>query len=415
MTLLDTALEFARNTQLIAAGLGSVGLASVMYHVRSIPGRVSNVFGRLCTLELSLNSDSALYHEMLAVLSTHRVLAFARNFTTDPDGALAAGYGRSFAVYRGRFLTFERERLDDKVRPLEKLTVRIMARNPAILEAMIAQARGPSDDDKIKVYTSGLGGYWYQPMRKKKRPLDTVFANGDIKSRITDRIEWFRANESWYLKRGIPYKLTILLHGKPGTGKTSLIFAVASHFNMSLGAVNVINDIDHLLRNAPDGAFVAIEDIDMLAVARPAEGKPADAAPSAPAPAPAPVQTAIDQLMGERTPLSALQLLINALDGLATNHGAVVFITTNHKDRLDHALLRQGRIDLDLEVGPLDDAAARGMFEAFYDCVPIHSIGGLTGAEYQTIFAEEADPDHAMQRLGVYPDARGNARLATSA
>ena len=119
--------------------------------------------------------------------------------------------------------------------------------------------------------------------------------------------------------------------------------------------------------------------------------------------------------MGERTPLSSLQLLINALDGLATNHGAVVFITTNHQDRLDHALLRQGRIDLDLEVGPLDDAAARGMFEAFYDCVPIHSIGGLTGAEYQTIFAEEADPDHAMQRLGVYPDARGNARLATSA
>jgi ATP-dependent 26S proteasome regulatory subunit len=52
--------------------------------------------------------------------------------------------------------------------------------------------------------------------------------------------------------------------------------------------------------------------------------------------------------------LSALQVLINTLDGLNTPHGLIVFITTNYKDRLDPALIRPGRIDCDIEVEALD-------------------------------------------------------------
>ena len=36
---------------------------------------------------------------------------------------------------------------------------------------------------------------------------------------------------------------------------------------------------------------------------------------------------------------------LNALDGVATQEGTVLFMTTNHLERLDPALIRAGRID----------------------------------------------------------------------
>ena len=58
--------------------------------------------------------------------------------------------------------------------------------------------------------------------------------------------------------------------------------------------------------------------------------------------------------------------LLNALDGVASAEERIIFLTTNHYDRLDPALIRPGRVDL-REV--LDDAAgeqARRLFIKFY-------------------------------------------------
>src|SRR5438270_222739 len=38
--------------------------------------------------------------------------------------------------------------------------------------------------------------------------------------------------------------------------------------------------------------------------------------------------------------------LLNALDGVVASEGRVMFMTTNHIDRLDPALIRPGRVDV---------------------------------------------------------------------
>ena len=58
--------------------------------------------------------------------------------------------------------------------------------------------------------------------------------------------------------------------------------------------------------------------------------------------------------------------LLNALDGVASSEERIIFMTTNHFDRLDPALIRPGRVDLKEF---LDDAApeqARRLFVRFY-------------------------------------------------
>ena len=44
--------------------------------------------------------------------------------------------------------------------------------------------------------------------------------------------------------------------------------------------------------------------------------------------------------------------LLNALDGVADPRGTVIFLTTNHKNRLDPALIRAGRCDVQVELSP---------------------------------------------------------------
>ncbi len=70
--------------------------------------------------------------------------------------------------------------------------------------------------------------------------------------------------------------------------------------------------------------------------------------------------------------------LLNALDGVASSEERIIFMTTNHYDKLDPALIRPGRVDLH-EL--LDDAAgeqAERLFKKFYGSTPSSLPGGTT-------------------------------------
>lgn len=58
--------------------------------------------------------------------------------------------------------------------------------------------------------------------------------------------------------------------------------------------------------------------------------------------------------------------LLNALDGVASAEERIIFLTTNHVENLDPALIRPGRVDLKEYFGDATETQIRGMFSRFY-------------------------------------------------
>ena len=67
--------------------------------------------------------------------------------------------------------------------------------------------------------------------------------------------------------------------------------------------------------------------------------------------------------------------LLNALDGLAAGEDRIAFLTTNHRGRLDEALIRPGRVDYEVLLGEATRYQAGRMWERYYGDVDAHDAG----------------------------------------
>jgi chaperone BCS1 len=204
-----------------------------------------------------------------------------------------------------------------------------------------------------------------------------------IKDQLVKRLTWFLDAEEWHSWRGIPWKLGIILHGLPGTGKTSLIHALASDFGFDIRYIKSLHGLGAAFKSGTKNDLFVIEDIDTIAdrLNRVPSKEKGSSEP-------------LEQRAMQGSPLHEI---LNSMDGMQTPDGLKFIVTTNHLDRLDPAIVRPGRIDDVIEVGPLSLESARQMFRAFYGRDGIDRYSARTGAELQQMFstmtAEEAEAE----------------------
>lgn len=180
-------------------------------------------------------------------------------------------------------------------------------------------------ETKIKIFISE-DGYWRKHNQITKRNIKTVFLNN--KKELIDDIQKFMSSEKLYKEEGRPFKRNYLLYGPPGTGKSSLIFSLASLLELNIYKINLTKGLDDstLMSNIakiPRNGMLVFEDIDSLFIKREANSN--------------------------NKTFITFSSLLNILDSFISKDNLITIMTTNHKDKLDEALMRPGRIDMSIK------------------------------------------------------------------
>lgn len=270
---------------------------------------------------------------------------------------LVPGPGTHFIYYRSAFLRITRERtergaLDTSGKPFETVKLTTLYRDRQIFSELFKEAHDlaqEANEGRTSIFTGNRMDWEPIGTPRRKRPLSSVVLARGVKERIVSDIHAFIASRNWYLDRGIPYRRGYLLYGPPGTGKSSFIQALAGEldFNIAMLALSqrgLTDDrLNMLLEKVPPRTLVLLEDVDAAFNNR----RQADA----------------DGYMGATVTFSGL---LNALDGVASAEERIVFLTTNHVDRLDEALVRPGRVDMTVRLGEASRYQAEQLWERFY-------------------------------------------------
>ncbi|XVF45322.1 hypothetical protein PTKIN_Ptkin02bG0196500 [Pterospermum kingtungense] len=178
--------------------------------------------------------------------------------------------------------------------------------------------------------------------------FQTLAMDSELKKTIMEDLKRFVERKEYYRRIGKAWKRGYLLFGPPGTGKSSLIAAMANYLNfdvydLELTDIRGNSELRKLLITTGNKSILVVEDIDcsLELQDRIAEAKAAAAASKSP--------HRLIQLPQYQLTLSGL---LNFIDGLWSSCGdeRIIVFTTNHKDRLDPALLRPGRMDVHIHM-----------------------------------------------------------------
>jgi len=227
------------------------------------------------------------------------------------------------------------------------------------------------------------------------KSLDTLY--GPSIKTLKKRVDLFKNNSAWYKKNGIPHTLGILLHGCPGTGKSSTIKAIAQDldrhiFNLKLTKNTTQQQMWNLFYNdsvycltdksnnptrhyiPTDQRLYVLEDVDCLTSVL-IDRKIKEEQDRLEQIEQRNKRSNIDmeakkrmeelQNEGENAKLN-LNFLLGLIDGLLETPGRILVMSSNYPEKLDKAILRPGRIDINMELKECDIDTMREMFYNFY-------------------------------------------------
>ncbi|KAI0929840.1 hypothetical protein AcV5_006699 [Taiwanofungus camphoratus] len=302
--------------------------------------------------------------------------------------------------YKGHWLRVKRGRKADGS-GCEMLSISVVARNNSILKQLVLQAKREYEAEavhRIQIYFADSHGCWRWTDSRHKRPMSSIVLNPGVKEMLLADTKDFLKSEKWYADRGIPFRRGYLLHGVPGSGKSSLIHAIAGELMLDIYVVSLssswINDstLTTLMGRVPARCIVLLEDLDAAFTRSTSRdtastGNPEVANNNTTAEETTETSSRSRRHKTEHVPeVNTLSLsgLLNALDGVAAAEGRILFATTNHLERLDPALSRPGRMDVWVEFKNASKWQAELLFRNFFPSTDEDNVvieGELEGVE----------------------------------
>ena len=369
--MFDTLTSALGSNQLLSGGVALALLGVAAMWLRDVPAKFAAWAKHFFVTTLTVDSrDELMFPALVEYMDSRDALRRLNNFTVRavrtntssyqslqdelqqggrPATVFSPGEGFHLFFMDGRLMWMKREiQVANSI--IEKISLSTLGRDTGPLQKLVGAAmdhRIARELNRIAIYVpSPYSNEWSRARLGNNRKLDSVVLKAGQKEAVVGDLQRFFASRERYETLGIPWRRGYLLYGPPGTGKTSLVTALASELSLnvcvlSLASPNVTDEkIGALLSSVPTRSIILIEDVDAFFQQR----SKADA------------QVKV-----------SYSGFINALDGVASHEGSVVFLTTNHPDRIDEAAIRSGRVDFRMELGPCDSDQLERMFLKFFD------------------------------------------------
>lgn len=254
-------------------------------------------------------------------------------------------------------------------------------------------SRGRKSGDPVKISTSGLGrGFDYMSTlirlggarmvgdmtyadiiatnKATGRPFDSRPYPPEV-MRLVEEVRHWMTDKEWFKMRGLPWHMGILLHGKPGNGKSEFIECLARELDMPIymPALATMTDEDfHNARKEAEERSPAIflmEDFDRVFKQ----------------------DQNITEKVGTDQGVSYATIL-NAIAGVRHEGGILDIITVNNMEDMDAAIIRPGRIDVHLPMHGPDAAARHQIASLIMQGQPEEAIDDMVRASDGSTYAE---------------------------
>jgi chaperone BCS1 len=186
-------------------------------------------------------------------------------------------------THDGHYFQFKKDSQENKYAERIEyfLVLRCMGRSTQPIKELINHVKEwsstkPNSMTDIYRAEAKHGGYWQCQTTRPSRHINTVTLDAAQKDKVVADINEYLhpATARWYAARGIPHRRGYLFHGPPGTGKTSLSFAVAGIFGLSIYCASLSerdmgeSDLASLFSQLPSRCVVLLEDIDSAGIRR---------------------------------------------------------------------------------------------------------------------------------------------------
>lgn len=368
---------YAKEYQVIAGAVSLWGLGVLSYFSRNIPRAIWDFVRRQSTTSMTIINTSKAYHDFLEWLIENKYTKNVRSLKItsgkwgDDKNVRSIGYGTHRFLHKLRPFQIHMTQIESPGSSMERdqITITALGRSHKFFDKVFVEIDDLSKkQDYLKLFK--YREYWERVRHQRKRSIDSIFLDEGLKEEVFDFLNLFIEKEDWYLENGIPYHTGILLYGVPGSGKTSLVKAIASELRRELYILSSswLYKISDAVADLPENCILLIEDIDTDSVVTsrsPRRIEVTGEAGEKPRAKNREDEDMKEELMKQFS-FANLSDVLNSIDGIIVNHGRLLIATTNHREKLDSALLRNGRFDLKIEMGYTTEFVVKQFFNRFY-------------------------------------------------
>jgi chaperone BCS1 len=250
-----------------------------------------------------------------------------------------------------------------------------------LIKIMMKRSKEIESEKSKKRYKIIDNGCFTEVPARPNRTFNDVFLPQVQEDLIVSSVKKFCASRKWYQEHKIPYHFGIMLYGNPGTGKSSVVQAITNLIECDIMYVKTDRlaqtiQNPHWLTYGNKGRMriVIIEDIDTSKMTRDRRVSNKELG----------IANTGSFVIQEEVSINSL---LNVLDGFNSPENVIYIFTTNHLEKLDPALVRPGRIDLNVEIAYLNEETFGKFMQFHYGRKPDTTIkvrNQMTCAELQT-------------------------------